>query len=249
MLIVRDRLPGTVTLVALATLEAGLVVQLVIGLGRVFGEHGDLGVAAYIGYLVGALLILPIGFVWSAGERTRSGTAVLLVAVLALPVLFLPAPRPLGGAVSREDGSTSTGFGRVLVFVYGIFAVAATARSAVQLATKACGGAAGLRAVGTRRRRVLRGHLRDGEGPPPACAGGGPRRAGRCGRGGHLEPAGSRCVPRPDRAGPTSGRATATCPRSCPSSGCGGCSAAVADGRAATVGQPPGWVTPLAESV
>ena len=39
--------------------------------------------------------------------------------------------------MSREDGSTSTGFGRVLVFVYGIFAVAATARSAVQLATKA----------------------------------------------------------------------------------------------------------------
>lgn len=39
--------------------------------------------------------------------------------------------------MSRADGSTSTGFGRVLVFVYGIFAVAATARSALQLATKA----------------------------------------------------------------------------------------------------------------
>jgi len=89
VLIVRDRLPGTVTLVALATLEVGLVVQLVIGLWRALGEHGDLSVAAYVGYLVGALLILPIGFVWSAGERTRSGTAVLLVAVLALPVLFL----------------------------------------------------------------------------------------------------------------------------------------------------------------
>lgn len=89
VLIVRDRVPGTLTLVALATLEVGLVVQLVIGLGRIIGDHGDLGVAAYIGYLVGALLILPIGFLWSAGERTRSGTAVLLVAVLALPVLFL----------------------------------------------------------------------------------------------------------------------------------------------------------------
>ncbi len=74
---------------ALAILEAGLVVQLAIGLGRVFGEHGDLSVAAYVGYLVGSLLILPIGLVWSAGERTRAGTAVLLVAVLALPVLFL----------------------------------------------------------------------------------------------------------------------------------------------------------------
>jgi len=33
--------------------------------------------------------------------------------------------------------STRSGFGRVLVFVYGIFAVAATARALVQLATKA----------------------------------------------------------------------------------------------------------------
>lgn len=37
-------------------------------------------------------------------------------------------------AVAR---STRTGFGRVLVFVYGVFAVAATARALVQLATKA----------------------------------------------------------------------------------------------------------------
>jgi hypothetical protein len=33
--------------------------------------------------------VLPIGFVWSAGEPTRSGTAVLLVAVLAVAFLFL----------------------------------------------------------------------------------------------------------------------------------------------------------------
>jgi hypothetical protein len=33
--------------------------------------------------------------------------------------------------------STRTGFGRVLVFVYGVFAVAATARALVQLATDA----------------------------------------------------------------------------------------------------------------
>jgi len=38
---------------------------------------------------VGALLVLPIGFVWSAGERTRSGTAVLLIAVLVVPFLSL----------------------------------------------------------------------------------------------------------------------------------------------------------------
>jgi hypothetical protein len=55
----------------------------------VSGDHPGVNVAAYLGYLIGALLVLPIGFVWSAGERTRSGTAVLLVAVLVLPVLSL----------------------------------------------------------------------------------------------------------------------------------------------------------------
>jgi hypothetical protein len=89
VLIARDRLPDNRVFAALAIIEVGLVVQLVIGLVRVFGDHGDLNVAAYVGYLVGALLVLPIGFVWSAGERTRSGTGVLLVAVIAVGVLFL----------------------------------------------------------------------------------------------------------------------------------------------------------------
>ncbi len=36
-----------------------------------------------------------------------------------------------------ETGSTRTGLGRVLVFVYGVFALAATSRALVQLATQA----------------------------------------------------------------------------------------------------------------
>jgi len=39
--------------------------------------------------------------------------------------------------LSAQGPSTRTGFGRVLVFVYGVFAVAATARAVVQLATDA----------------------------------------------------------------------------------------------------------------
>lgn len=37
----------------------------------------------------------------------------------------------------RSSTGTGRGFGRVLVFVYGIFALAATGRSTLQLATKA----------------------------------------------------------------------------------------------------------------
>ena len=40
-------------------------------------------------------------------------------------------------ATSTDRPTTRTGLGRVLVFVYGLFALAATARAVVQLATQA----------------------------------------------------------------------------------------------------------------
>ena len=88
-LIVRDLEPDDYLYGALALLEVGLVVQLVIGLVMVSGDHGGGNVAAYVGYLVGSLVVLPAAFLWSVGERTRAGTGVLLVAVIVVPVLFL----------------------------------------------------------------------------------------------------------------------------------------------------------------
>jgi hypothetical protein len=87
--IVRDQQVGNVGFSGLIAIEAGLLVQLVWGLVRVVDDHAGVSVATYVGYLVGALVILPIGFVWAASEKSRSGTGVLLVAVLVLPVLFL----------------------------------------------------------------------------------------------------------------------------------------------------------------
>ncbi len=89
VLIVLDRLPNDLLYGVLGLVEIGLVVQLVLGLVQVFGDHGDLNVPAYVGYLVGSLLVLPIAFLWSVGERTRSGTGVLLVGVLAVAFLFV----------------------------------------------------------------------------------------------------------------------------------------------------------------
>jgi hypothetical protein len=89
VLIGLDREPPDWVYGALALLELGLVGQLVVGLIRLGGAHGDVNVAAYIGYLVGSLVVLPAAFLWSVGERTRAGTGVLLVAVVVVPVLFL----------------------------------------------------------------------------------------------------------------------------------------------------------------
>jgi hypothetical protein len=87
--IARDRPPGTVLLGGLAVLEAGLLVQLVAGVVRLVGTDRDVSGVVYVGYLVGILLVVPAAVLWSAGERSRSGTAVLAVALVVVPVLTL----------------------------------------------------------------------------------------------------------------------------------------------------------------
>jgi hypothetical protein len=89
VLIVRDVRPGRATYALLGLVEAGLVAQLVLGLARVFGDHQGVSVATYVGYLVGALVILPLAAGWAWAERSRNGTAVLLVGVVVVPVLFV----------------------------------------------------------------------------------------------------------------------------------------------------------------
>jgi hypothetical protein len=89
VLLVRDRTPDKLLLNTLGIIEAGLVANLVLGIVRVTGDSQGVAVAEYIGYLVGVLLILPAGIIWSAGERSRGGTAVLLVAVLLVPFMFV----------------------------------------------------------------------------------------------------------------------------------------------------------------
>ena len=87
--IIRDRQPGNVTFFTLVAIELGLVVQLVWGVVRVIDDHDGVDVASYVGYLIAALLLLPFGFLWSASEKGRGGTGVLLVAVLVTPFLLL----------------------------------------------------------------------------------------------------------------------------------------------------------------
>jgi hypothetical protein len=85
-----DRRPNNVILSALAAIEVALVAQLVLGVIRAFGGAPDeVSLWEYVGYLIAVLLILPAGVVWSSAERTRSGTAVLLIAVLMIPFLAL----------------------------------------------------------------------------------------------------------------------------------------------------------------
>ncbi|MEO5652744.1 MAG: hypothetical protein ABIN79_01815 [Marmoricola sp.] len=89
VLIIRDRTPDRFVLNALAVVEVGLLVNMVLGIVRVTSEANDVAAWEYVAYLVGATLILPAGVVWSLGERTRGGTAVLLAAALLVPFMFV----------------------------------------------------------------------------------------------------------------------------------------------------------------
>ena len=88
-LVVRDRTPARRFLDVMLALELLLLVHLVLGLVHVASAPHGVAVWEYVGYLVGSILIVPAGVVWSSGEQTRGGTGVLLVAMLVVPFMFV----------------------------------------------------------------------------------------------------------------------------------------------------------------
>ncbi|WP_367128086.1 hypothetical protein [Saccharothrix sp. HUAS TT1] len=70
-------------------LEAVLLAQAATGVVAVLGADRGLDRATFVGYLVGAAVVLPLGAVWSVAERSRWGAGVLTVTCLAVPVMNL----------------------------------------------------------------------------------------------------------------------------------------------------------------
>lgn len=71
----------------LVVLELLLLAQAVVAVVEVVrGEH-PASTVTYLGYAVGALLLVPVGAAWSLAERSRSSTLVLVVVALALAVM------------------------------------------------------------------------------------------------------------------------------------------------------------------
>ncbi|MGH3786642.1 MAG: hypothetical protein ACRDRG_08840 [Pseudonocardiaceae bacterium] len=82
--IVRDRLPGWWLLGVLGVLELALLTQAAVAIAQLVITERDVEVATFVGYLLGVLLLVPAGIVWALAERSRSGTAVIIVACLAV---------------------------------------------------------------------------------------------------------------------------------------------------------------------
>jgi hypothetical protein len=87
--VARDRPTGVVLLAMAAVLELGLIAQAVIGIGQLVSGDRDVNGAVFVGYLLAAALFLPLATLWALGERSRGGTAVLVVVGVVLPVLVI----------------------------------------------------------------------------------------------------------------------------------------------------------------
>lgn len=84
-----DRQPGGTYLKAMFGMQALLVAQLAYVLFRISGGDRPASTGTFAGYLVLSLLLLPGGFVLAVEERSRYGTLVLAVALLAVAVVEL----------------------------------------------------------------------------------------------------------------------------------------------------------------
>ncbi len=85
--LVRDEPVEDGMYVLLAVTEVVVLVQLVWGCVALAGTDRDVSGTLFVSYLVGVALALPIGAFWSLAERSRAGTAVLLLAVLTVAAL------------------------------------------------------------------------------------------------------------------------------------------------------------------
>jgi hypothetical protein len=85
-----NRRVGRLLLTAVALGEAGLIVQVVWAVVRLAGGGRPAGgLAVFVGYLIGSLLILPVAAAWGLAERTRWGPAVVAAGFLVTAVLIV----------------------------------------------------------------------------------------------------------------------------------------------------------------
>jgi len=73
----------------LALTEVAVVAQLIAGLVSLSNAPHNVSKFVYIGYLVGALIVLPVAWIWSQAERNRSGLGVLLIGLFVAAFLVV----------------------------------------------------------------------------------------------------------------------------------------------------------------
>lgn len=72
-----------------AGIEVLLVVLGLIAVGTMIAGDMPAELATFIGYLLTALILPPVGVVWAIMEKSRWGCGVIVIASLIIPVLIL----------------------------------------------------------------------------------------------------------------------------------------------------------------
>lgn len=89
VLLIRDRAIDNLAFWIMAVVEVGLVVLTVAGIVGLVRTDRAIAGPTFVAYLIATPLILPAAVAWGIAERNRSGTAVVLVGAVAIPVLML----------------------------------------------------------------------------------------------------------------------------------------------------------------
>jgi hypothetical protein len=66
-----------------------LLAQLVVGIVQLVSTDQNVSGVLFIGYMIGSLIVLPLGALWALAESSRWGAGALAVACLVIPVLEL----------------------------------------------------------------------------------------------------------------------------------------------------------------
>jgi len=84
-----DRRINWTLLGAVGVVEVVLVAQLVVGIVQLVSTDQNVSGVLFIGYMIGSLIVLPLGALWALAESSRWGAGALAIACLVIPVLEL----------------------------------------------------------------------------------------------------------------------------------------------------------------
>lgn len=98
VLIIRDRPVDDPLFYGACVLELALVGQTVGGCVALAATDRDIAAVTFLGYLLTAVVTPPVAVLWGIAEKSRWGTAVVLVAMLTVAALELRLVALWGGA-------------------------------------------------------------------------------------------------------------------------------------------------------
>ena len=76
-------------LIGAAVLEVMLLAYLIGGVVQIIGTDRSFAKFEFLAYLVGLLIIPPLGIAWAWDEKSRSGVAVVAVVFLVVPIMVV----------------------------------------------------------------------------------------------------------------------------------------------------------------